>query len=65
MAGAICQNRTLALESHEEFGSINLHVANIERELQGTKEYLLLPRTGLAAKMETMEKRKNENIASF
>jgi hypothetical protein len=57
MAGAICSNRTLALEAYDEVKSINLHVSNIEKELKGTKEYLLLPKTGLEAKIGEMEQR--------
>jgi hypothetical protein len=57
MAGAICSNRTIALEAYDEVKSINLHVSNIEKELKGTKEYLLLPKTGLEAKIGEMEQR--------
>jgi hypothetical protein len=65
MAGAICQNRTLALEARDETKSLNLHVTNIEKELQKTKEYLLLPETGLEAKAGAMEQAQNQKLATF
>jgi hypothetical protein len=40
-------------------------VGNIEKELQNTKEYLLLPHTGLAARMENIQQTQNQNIATF
>jgi hypothetical protein len=65
MAGAICQNRTLGLEAVDETKSINLHITNIEKELHKTKEYLLLPRTGLEAKLGEVENTQNQKLAAF
>jgi len=59
MAGAICQNRTLALEASDETKSINLHIHNIEKEMWVTKEYLLTPWTGLEAKIGEIKQGQN------
>ena len=65
MAGAICNNRSLALEARDEIKSINLHVHQIEKEINSTKKYLLLPETGLEAKTRAMEQALNEKQATF
>jgi hypothetical protein len=65
MAGAICNNRSLALEARDETKSINLHIHHIEKEIRSTKEYLLLPETGLEAKTRAMEQAQNEQLATF
>jgi hypothetical protein len=40
-------------------------VTNIEKELRKTKEYLLLPETGLEAKTGAMEQAHNQKLATF
>jgi hypothetical protein len=65
MAGAICQNRTLALEAREEIASINLHMDRAEKNINETKEYLLIPNQGLDEKLTAIENAHNQKIANL
>ena len=65
MAGAICQNRTLALEAREEIASINLHMNRAEKNITETKEYLLIPNQGLDEKLKAIENAHKQTIATF
>jgi hypothetical protein len=48
MAGAICVNRSIALEAREEHRAVDLHIKHMEKDIRSTKEFLLLPDQGLA-----------------
>ena len=65
MAGAICQNCTIALEAREDIASINMHMTRDEQHITETKEYLLVPNQGLDAKLGALENMQNHKLAMF
>jgi hypothetical protein len=62
MAGAICINRTIALEAREEHKAVDVHIRHIEKDIRSTKEFLLLPNQGLDLKLKTIQLEHNTNL---
>ena len=62
MAGAICMNRTIALEAREEHKAVDVHIRHIEKDIRSTKEFLLLPNQGLDLKLKTIQLEHNSNL---
>jgi hypothetical protein len=65
MAGAICQNRTLALEAKGTCTSIQLHVTRVEKEVYKCTRFLIAPREGLDVRLQVIEEAQNGKIATF
>ena len=62
MAGAICINRTIALEAREEHKAVDVHIRHIEKDIRSTKEFLLLPNQGLDLKLKSIQLEHNTNL---